>query len=48
MTALDSTGIGCASRGKPSKNALRSSCSSVCRLIFLVNASSWSWVGSSP
>ena len=35
MTAEDSTGIGCASRGKPLKNAFRSSCSRVWRLILL-------------
>ena len=35
-TAEDSTGIGCASRGKPSKKRLRSSCSSVCRRIWSV------------
>ena len=33
LTALDSTGIGWALRGKPSKNRLRSSCSIVCSWI---------------
>ena len=48
LTALDSTGIGWALRGKPSKNRFRSSCSIVCSWIWRVNLASCSLVGSSP
>ncbi|SKU61812.1 Uncharacterised protein [Mycobacteroides abscessus subsp. abscessus] len=40
--------MGCALRGKPSKNRLRSSCSSVWRWILVVKSSSCCGVGSSP
>ena len=44
----NSTAIGCASRGKPSKNRRISSCSSVCRLICSEKSASSAAVGSSP